>query len=436
MLIPKQIQCSILAALLGGRLPEGFSLAQVDGMFYGFEARWRRALERLLFAMENEAEGVQRTSFIASMVFEELTANDRREIEETAEENGRLEALNALDLPAIEWVWERWIPRGMLTVMGAMPSAGKSYVMLDLAARVIAGTTWPDGSAVGRSGPVIYVDAENVPQIQAQRARAWGMDQSRLFLMRPEDTRLMVDFGDDYDRDRLLQGLWQLRPEMVVVDSLSTISTKGENNVEEVRSIFSFLSRAALDYGCGMVIIHHLRKPGAQQLPLPKFLSFNDLRGSSHITAMSRSIIGLHWVQTGQTMDLNSPRRMEVLKTNLCRYPKALGVEFRSMETDEEVAELVYGEAPSEWEEPTKKKDCADWLIELLGDVGELAPKEIMEAAEEAGYNERMVYRARKDLGDLVVDTQKRRHPGNKWRLAGDEEEEEPEESNSDTLTL
>jgi hypothetical protein len=33
---------------------------------------------------------------------------------------------------------------------------------------------------------------------------------------------------------------------------------------------------------------------------------------------------------------------MEVLKTNLCRRPGALGVAFQAMESDSQVAEIVY----------------------------------------------------------------------------------------------
>jgi predicted ATP-dependent serine protease len=295
MLVPKNVQCRILAALLGGGLPEGFSVAEIDGLFFAFEERWQRCLELLLFAVENEPEGLKRTSFINSVV--QMPSAEREEIGREAERVTRVPSLAELEVPAIEWVWEGWIPKGMLTVFGAMPSAGKSYVALDIAGRVMTGTSFPDGSAVGQQGPVIYVDAENVPQMHSQRAQGWGMDGSQLYLMGPAEGRLMVDLSEEFDRDRLVEWAWYKRPALVV-DSLSAVSSKGENNVEDVRNVFSFLSRLALDYECGMVVIHHLRKPGAQ-LPLPKFLACNGLRGSWRITAMSRSIIGLHWVQTG-----------------------------------------------------------------------------------------------------------------------------------------
>jgi hypothetical protein len=418
MLIPKTLQRRIVAALLNGKLPPGYSQEQLEEMFHAFDEPWRSYLDALLYALE-EPEGIQRSSFIASFV--RLTPADREAVNREAESEAYIPALDELDPPQIEWLWEGWIPRGMLTVLGAMPSAGKSYLALDLAARVIAGTTFPDGAPVRERGPVIYVDAENVPQLHNRRATAWGMDRSQLYLMSPAQNRLMIDLGDEVDRERLLEWAWMRRPALIVVDSLSAISVRGENNVEDVRDLFFFLSRLALDYGCGMLLIHHLRKPGPQ-LPLPKLLTFYDLRGSSHIATMSRSIIGLHWVQTGPGQDLNAPRRMEVLKTNLCRYPAPLGVTFRSLAHDPDVAELAYGDVPLA-SPPPLQAECAAWLLDLLNAQGALPPAQVLALGERQGFRRATIYRARKILEAEVADTHNRHHPANRWMLADAEAE-------------
>ena len=38
---------------------------------------------------------------------------------------------------SVHWLWPSWIPRGLLTLFGAAPGAGKSLVALDLARRII-----------------------------------------------------------------------------------------------------------------------------------------------------------------------------------------------------------------------------------------------------------------------------------------------------------
>jgi hypothetical protein len=115
---------------------------------------------------------------------------------------------------------------------------------------------------------------------------------------------------------------------------------------------------------------------------------------------------------------------MEVLKTNLCRYPEAMGVAFRPLEGNPEVAEIVYGEAPAAYEETNKREECGEWLLMLLEEWGELRPREVIEMAMEGGYSERTVYRMRKELGEQVVDTQGRRHPNNTWALADQDDED------------
>jgi len=419
MLIPQNLQCRLIAALLNGRLPDGYTLEQLESLYYAFDEPWRKYLGPLLDAMDIPA-GIARASFITGYV--DIAPEHRAFAYEEAGRTVSIPALDRLELPEIEWLWPGWVPRGMLTLFGAMPSAGKSYVALDLARRVIQGSSFPDGAPVGEPGSVIYVDAENAPQIHNRRALAWGMDRSRLYLMRPEETRLMIDFSDAYDRDRLVEWAWTVRPSLVVIDSLSSITTRGENSVEDVRALFAFLNRLALDYRCALVIIHHLRKPNAQ-LPPPKSLTFHDLRGSSHISTMSRSIIGLHWVRTGPQPNMNDPRRMDVLKTNLSAYPEGIGVRFLPMEGDPGVAEIVYGAPPESYHEPTGQDECAAWLLELLEQHGPLPSDQAVTLGRKAGFSRPMVYRARRQLGARVIDTVGARRAHNQWALpAGPDE--------------
>ena len=58
----------------------------------------------------------------------------------------------AEDLPPVEWVWPRWLPRGMLSLLGAAPGAGKSLVALDLARRVIHREGYPDAGDGAQGG--------------------------------------------------------------------------------------------------------------------------------------------------------------------------------------------------------------------------------------------------------------------------------------------
>ena len=321
-------------------------------------------------------------------------------------------------LAPIEFVWPQWIPRGMLTVFGASQGAGKSFVGLDLAYRVINGKEWPDGSQMARPGAnVIYVDAEAVPQILNERAANYGVDRSKLFLMVPESGE-MIDFGSWQYQDRLVEMAAALQPELVIIDSLSSVHSRGQNNVEDVRGLMSYLTQLAAYYRLGLILIHHIRKTGPGQQMLLFDLSMEDLSGSGHITAMARVVWGLHVVQTGPDPDPNGPRELKMLKTNLGPYADPLGFTFEPLHP--KGVFLKWGNAPERFRAATKVDSCEDWLEEMLQSAdGPLKPSDLVTLGELEGFSRAMIYRARKGLGSKVHDTEGHKSPGNAWEWVG-----------------
>ena len=327
-----------------------------------------------------------------------------------------LEAL-AEHLPPIEWLWPSWIPRGMLTLLGASPGAGKSLVALDLCRRIIHGIGFPDGQPVSKPGSTcIYVDAEAVPQITNQRAKAWKMDRKHLYLMLPPDTYGMLDLGDLTHQNHLIDMAFYLEPELIVIDSLSSISARGENNVEDVRALLGYLTSVAREFNAGLVLVHHLRKRNAT--PLTDLVTPDDFRGSSHIIAMARSVLAMSIIQDAPEPNRNGPRRVEIVKTNLCQYPKALGLILEP--TSPGAPTLRYTDPPEPYKETTQAEECEGWLIQVLDDAGEpLAPRDVVALAADVGFRETTVRRARRALDDVIVNTE--RHatsPKNRWALA------------------
>ena len=153
-------------------------------------------------------------------------------------------------LPAIEWFWPGWVPNRLLSALVAPPGAGKSLVALDLARRVIHGRPAPDGSALNpHAHKVIYVDAENVPQITMERARKWQMALRHLYPLLPAPYG-MIDLNELEEQGRLQDMAAAIRPGLIVVDSLSMISRRGELSVEEVRPIMTYLAALAVDADC------------------------------------------------------------------------------------------------------------------------------------------------------------------------------------------
>lgn len=335
----------------------------------------------------------------------------------------------AESLPPVRWLWPGWLPRGMISLLGAFQGTGKSYFVMDLARSVIHGGVWPDGTPVERVGTVIYVDAEAIPQVNNERAVKMQINRHKLYLLMANNGELL-DLTATKWQNRLLDMAAALRPELIIIDSYSSISSSGQNSVEDTSRLLAYLGGLATSADAGLLVLHHLRKPSTGQLNLPG-MNIHDFRGSGNITAMARSVMGLSVIQKGKQFSLNGPRRLDLVKTNLGPYPDAIGIE---METTDDLVKFSYGTAPS-YEPSPEEVDPAVWLVEFLEENGPTNYKEIVVEAEGEGISKSQLYRARKKLGAKVLDSKGEKRRGNQWLLAeqaGELTETDDDEGNDD----
>ena len=319
-------------------------------------------------------------------------------------------------LPSIEWVWKDYIPRGLLTILGASQGSGKSFVGLDFAYRIIHNKGFPDGSPIVRPGAnVIYVDAESVPQIMRERANYYQMDQSKIYPMLA-DVNDMLDLGAVKYQDRLTEMVAFLKPELIIIDSLSSVHTRGQNNVEDLRTLVGYLTRLAGWANCGVLLIHHIRKPSMGNKMMNVDFGMEDLSGSGYITQQARVVMSLRVVQTGPAFDPNGPRELKVIKSNLGAYPDALGFSFEPVFP--EGAKLKWDtKAPREYRERTEADECAEWLEDVLRENPDgLRPKEIEKKGVEMGFSRSMIHRIRRKLAAHIENTRGRQAPDNAWK--------------------
>lgn len=336
------------------------------------------------------------------------------------------------ELPQTTWFWQAWIPRGLLTLLAAWPGVGKTYLALDLAQRVITRLPAPDKSAFElRTGHVIYVDAEDfLPDIY-ERAMVWGMDLDKFYPIR-RPPRDLIDMSRREYQDPLIDMCGYLQPDLVIVDSLSSVNSRGENNIEDLRDVLNFFVELAGTFEVALLLIHHLRKPNKG---VTQPVTMHDLRGSGHLVAMARSILSVDVIKTGPEEDMNGPRQLKVLKKNRGKYPKPLSVQYKDSPTNPDVAVLSYG--PIELFErypETLTERCATWLVDLLDERGPLPFTEIQTLASQEDFRYWVLIEARQSLGNKIVDTLGPKRFGNKWALATqsiDEAEEPVKNSNS-----
>lgn len=330
------------------------------------------------------------------------------------------------DLPDVRWLWKGWLTRGMVSLLAAMPGTGKSYLALDLARRLIAGSQWPDGTRIEEPRRVIFVDAEFVPSIVKQRVSVWDRqrEMSGLMMMWPNKERPFINLDDVTDRERLSDMCAEIEPGLVIVDSYGSATLRGENAKEDVQMLLAYFNYIAQTFDCGLLLVHHLNKgPQGQRSFLP--MTLNSIRGSSHIVAMARNIMGMQWIPTSEEPDMNGPRRFWMMKCNVAQLVEPMGVALVPHPVNAEVAAVRYVDAPQPWREMSKGDECIEWLGDVLRSEGPMSPGAVVELGDELGFGRRMIYRARKKLGHQIENTKGKKHPDNQWVWSDSRENDE-----------
>ena len=83
-----------------------------------------------------------------------------------------------------EWLWPGWLALGKLTILEGDPGLGKSFLTLDLCARLSTGRELPDGStSAGPSSTIVLSAEDDVEDTIKPRLEAMSADMARCFFM-------------------------------------------------------------------------------------------------------------------------------------------------------------------------------------------------------------------------------------------------------------
>jgi hypothetical protein len=169
----------------------------------------------------------------------------------------------------VEWQAHRYIQRGELGLITALPGRMKSLMMLGWAACVAAGRNWltrPDGSG-GRTtlqAGVLWLNTDNAEQTHADRLnavmRAMGLADIPLYSVTTTDFELKNPAHIDHVHDLADD----LAAGVIVIDTLSGCLTGvNENSAEEMTAPAAHL-RALAGNGRTVIGIHHPPKHDAE----------------------------------------------------------------------------------------------------------------------------------------------------------------------------
>jgi archaellum biogenesis ATPase FlaH len=172
--------------------------------------------------------------------------------------------LSEVEPEELDWLWLERVPLGKLTLLAGDPGLGKSFLTLDMAARVSRGEPWPDDPATLQPvGSVILFSAEDdlADTIRPRLDKA-DADVSRIMAVEgvqwsdaEHDESGVRHFSLENDLPRLEELITE-NPgtRLVVIDPISAFCGRTDSHKNsEVRALLSPLAQLASKHSVAVV---------------------------------------------------------------------------------------------------------------------------------------------------------------------------------------
>ncbi len=310
-----------------------------------------------------------------------------------------LRRLSEITREELEWLWPGRIPIGKLTLLAGDPGLGKSFVTLDLAARVSRGDAWPDLPLVKQEpGNVVLLNCEDdAGDTIAPRLDQAGAEGHRIVLL--EGVKVLEkqrQFSLECDLPRLDKVLAQ-NPDtrLVVIDPIAAYCGNVDSHKNsDVRGMLAPLSELASRHKVSVLAVTHLSKSGGAK-------AVYRAMGSLAFAAAARAVWAI-------TKDSDEPERRLFLpaKLNLAKDPDGLAYritdsrvvwEFNPVKMHaDDALRTEFMDKPKP--RGSERAEAAEWLNEFLA-KGPVPSADVIETGKQFGFSERTLRRASKEIG-------------------------------------
>ncbi|SDL09443.1 AAA family ATPase [Paracoccus chinensis] len=229
--------------------------------------------------------------------------------------------LDGREVPVRDWLVPGMIPSGTVTLLSGDGGTGKSLLALQLAVACALGRPWIGRQVAG--GTALYVSAEDDEAelhrrlagiLQAGGADFLDLDQLSLRSLAGEDALLTaLDARTGHQRitdlfRELDAFLTDLRPALVVLDTLADLFPGNENDRAQARQFIGLLRGIAIRHSCAVVLLAHPSLSGIQ--------SGTGMSGSTGWHNSVRSRLYLHRVIQGDEEPNPDARVLQTMKAN------------------------------------------------------------------------------------------------------------------------
>jgi hypothetical protein len=206
--------------------------------------------------------------------------------------------------PPVNWLVRGIFPLGVCCLVASPPNVGKSFLSLDLAAKVAGypGPLCPDysfGAAVAAHGRALYVSAEDdEPEIHR---RLWslcgGVMPDRLHVLSlPDVGHFGIIEADAKTKEYRPTEAWrdlvtEIRElpdvKLILLDTLQALTTGDTNTVEATQPLMNEATALASATGACVLLVHHVAK-GSTKGIATALDAMEAIRGSGAIAGTAR----------------------------------------------------------------------------------------------------------------------------------------------------
>ena len=232
---------------------------------------------------------------------------------------------------------QRWLVSSLWSeeavgIIGGEPKCGKSFLALDLAVAVAAGTPCLRRFVVPRAGRVLLYAAEDALHIVRRRLEgicaAAGLRLADLDVQVITAPTLRLDL--EADRRSLEETVAALQPRLLVLDPFVRLHRIDENASGDVAPLLAYLRELQRRHALAVVVVHHAKK-GAGRVRAGQAL-----RGSSEFHAWGDS--NLYIRRRGDdeftlTVEHRAASPMPPVTLELAQRANALALEVREPTT-------------------------------------------------------------------------------------------------------
>jgi len=198
------------------------------------------------------------------------------------------------------WILEPLVPYEAITILDGLGGSGKSWFALDLAYSISLGQSFLGQFPVHRSGAVLYLTAEEVPQMFLRRLkmiREHYPENKNFFWISMLHSSIEVSpvlcrkkRGEPTITEMATMLEWRIierEPVLVILDSLINFYGLDENSSEDAMFFYDVLKYYVRKYRTSFLLLHHQSKEG-MRAQADDVISF---RGSGVLREQARSRI-------------------------------------------------------------------------------------------------------------------------------------------------